>query len=222
MSIKKNGYQGFIKNRQIETKLFFIVFYAIGITGLLIPFSFPFFLKLIPFALILSFIAIAVFHSSRFYNKSIFIFLGIYIIGFLVEVIGVNTKIVFGSYRYGHSLGVQLFNTPIIIGINWLFLVYTSSSVLEKIKINALSKIVLASFIMLIYDIVLEQVAPKMDLWYWNRSTVPIQNYVVWFIIALFFSSLIKVFAINTQNKLATIVLICQFMFFLNLFLFLK
>ena len=46
----------------------------------------------------------------------------IYIIGVLVEIIGVNSSIVFGDYYYGQALGLQIFGTPLIIGVNWLTL----------------------------------------------------------------------------------------------------
>jgi bisanhydrobacterioruberin hydratase len=211
-----------IKKRCVEARVFFIIFYFIGITGILIPFSFSFFLTLFPFALILSFIGLALFHLNQFDKKSILIYLFIYISGFIIESAGVNTKLVFGGYKYGESLGIKLFNTPLIIGLNWLLLVYLSSSILEKAKIGRPLKIFYSSTIMLIYDIVLEQAAPKLDLWNWDGNTIPVKNYISWFIIALFFNSLIGVFRVKTENKLAFVILICQLLFFINLFLFLK
>jgi len=208
-------------NRAKETSLFFGIFYTVGIAGLIFPFSYELFLKLIPFALILSFVALSFFHTDKINLKSIILFSCIYLIGFSIEAIGVKTKIIFGAYHYGNSLGFKLFETPLIIGINWLFLVYTTSSVFQKFKIHLGFKIVLASLSMLIYDIVLEQVAPKMDMWHWKNETVPLQNYIAWFIIALFLNSLLKLFKINTQNKLALPILIYQFLFFVLLFIFL-
>jgi len=210
-----------ISSKAKETTLFLVFFYIVGIVGLILPFSNTLFLKLIPFALILSFVILSIFHTEKLNTKSIILFLCIYLIGFSIEAIGVKTKIVFGDYFYGNSLGFKLFETPLIIGINWLFLVYTTSSVFEKFKIHFVFKIILASLSMLVYDIVLEQVAPKMDMWHWKNEIVPMQNYVAWFVVALFLNSLLKIFKITTQNKLALPILICQFMFFLILVLFL-
>ena len=82
--------------------------------------SFYLFLKLIPLALLLSFIGLIVFHASKPDVKTIVVFAGIYFIGFLIEALGVNTGKIFGEYVYGKSLGFKISETPVIIGINWL------------------------------------------------------------------------------------------------------
>lgn len=196
--------------------LFFIIFYLVGIVGMLLPFSFPLFLKLIPLALLLSSAALVLFHA-HFNTKSIIVFSIIYLLGFFVEVAGVNTGVIFGAYHYGESLGLKLFNTPLIIGLNWLLLVYISSSLLEKAKMHKVLKIILASAILLGYDLIIEQIAPNLDMWYWHDDDVPLQNYLAWFLIAVVFHTLIKIFKIKTSNKLALVILICQVVFFLTL-----
>jgi len=205
-----------------KTIRFFISFYIIGAIGFLFPFSFPFFLKLIPFVLLFNFIALMLFHPVQKRVNTIIIFSAIFLTGFFIEVTGVNNKIIFGEYGYGESLGPKLFFTPLIIGMNWLFLVYTTSSAFENLKVNSIVKIVLSSSAMVVYDLVLEQVAPKMDMWYWKDGHVPFRNFLAWFIIALFFNSLIKLFHVETKNKLAITVLICQFLFFLILSVFIR
>jgi putative membrane protein len=205
-----------------EVKKFFIIFYLAGITGVIVPFTNPLFLKLIPIALFLSFLALTIFHTNRMDLKTLIVLLSIYLLSFAIEVIGTNTGLIFGAYQYGNSLGFKVFNTPLIIGINWLLLVYMSSSVTEKISINVFSQMIIATSIMLGYDIILEQVAPEIDMWYWRNNLVPLQNYGAWFIIALGFHLIIKAFRIKTQNKLAMVLLICQFVFFLSLLLFFK
>ncbi len=218
MSLKIYEILTILPEKSKQTSIFFVVFYLVGIIGLSWPLTFPFFLKLVPFALILSFLALLVFHRSHFDSKTIAVFFGIFLAGILVEAIGVNTGIIFGHYVYGKSLGLKIFNTPIIIGINWLLLVYTSSSVLEQFKFHVAVKVVFASAFMLVYDVVLEQLAPKMDMWTWENDQVPVQNYLAWFFIALVFHSVLKFFSIDTRNKLALLILLCQFVFFLSLF----
>lgn len=205
-----------------EMRKFFAIFYLVGILGLSMPVSFSFFLKLIPFALLLSAAAIPIFHEGRWTTKTITVFAGIYILSFAVEAIGVNTDRIFGSYEYGDSLGIKVLNTPLIIGLNWVLLVYLSSSVIEKFKINIVLKVIIASMIMLIYDIILEQLATKLDMWKWEDDIIPLRNYIAWFILALAFNSMIKLFGIRTANKLSFVILICQFVFFLSLMFILK
>ena len=209
----------FALSKEKETKIFIVIFYTVGIIGLSLTLTHALFLELIPVALALSFIALAIFHPSKKNKKTTIVFSGIFILSIVIEAIGVNTGLIFGNYLYGNSLGFKVFNTPIIIGINWLFLVYTSSSVLEQLKIHVYAKIVFSSLIMLVYDIVLEQVASKIDMWYWSNNIIPFQNYIAWFFISLFFHSIIKGMQIKTHNKLALIILISQFVFFLSLYI---
>jgi len=221
MTFNLKSVLNYLAKKEFEAKLFIPIFYAVGIIGMLVPALFPLFIKLVPFALILSFLALTVFHQDR-KQKSVFVFFAIYLLGFAIEVIGVKTGSVFGEYSYGNSLGIKLLNTPIIIGLNWLLLVYITSSIFEKFKMPNLSKIVLASALMVGYDFILEQVAPRLDMWQFTDDNVPFQNYLVWFLFSIVLHSLIKLFRINTQNRLSSIVLIAQFVFFLVLAIFLK
>ena len=222
MSINLTKVRGSLEGKVIDTKTFIAIFYAIGIFGILVPTLSPLFTKLIPLALILSFFALAVFHSDRKSNKSILVFLFIYLLGFTIEVVGVNTGLIFGKYQYGNSLGIKFLNTPIIIGLNWLIVVYITSSVIERFRINNILKIVIAASLMLVYDIILEQVAPRLDMWRFKDSNIPILNYFAWFVIALILHALIKVNRINTENKLSLIILVSQLLFFFILAIFLK
>jgi len=222
MVLNEYKYFEYISNRQQAISIFFIVFYTVGLIGMLLPCTFLLFVKLIPLALILSFIALAFFHTSIIGWKTILYFLLIYIIAFTIEAIGVNMGIVFGHYKYGEGLGSKLFQTPLIIGINWLFLVYTTSAIVGKLKIPEILKILLASAGMLLYDIVLEQVAAKLDMWHWENEIIPFQNYLAWFALAVLFHSLLKVLKIRIENTLAFLILGCQFLFFLLFFILLK
>jgi bisanhydrobacterioruberin hydratase len=203
-----------------EVQKFIILFYIVGITGIIIPWTNPLFLRLIPLALILSFVILGIFHAGRWDSRILTVSLSIYLLGYAIEVIGVNSGLIFGEYRYGAGLGLKAFSTPLIIGINWLMLVYVTSSVTEKYNIRGFSGIIAASLIMLLYDIVLEQVAPEMDMWHWENNQVPLQNYAAWFVMAVGFHSIFKAFKIKTRNSLAGVILICQFCFFLGLYFF--
>jgi putative membrane protein len=96
--------------------------------------------------------------------------------------------------------------------------VYTTASVFEKTSVHPGLKIVFASTIMLVYDLVLEQLAPILDMWYWLDDRVPLKNYLAWFVIALIFHSLLKMAHIKIRNRFASFILVCQFLFFLFLF----
>lgn len=211
----------FFRTKQITITLLFAIFFSVGVVGMLLPTTAEYFQQLTPFALLLSFTVLALSDESEHRRKLIIYLLFIYVTSFAIEVIGVYTGVIFGTYSYGNNLGVKLWETPLIIGANWFFLVYTSAAIFEKVKIAPALKVLLASSSMLAYDIVMEQVAPKLDMWDWKHPSVPFQNYLTWFLIALIFHIGLRWFKIKIKNKLALTVLLCQFIFFVLLFIFL-
>ncbi|MBI9064073.1 MAG: carotenoid biosynthesis protein [Marinilabiliaceae bacterium] len=218
MSSIKTEYINRITDNHNTIRAIIIIFYTVGIMGLLAPATNALFLQLIPLALVLSFVTLALFHANEINRKSVIGFTLIYVVSFLIEAIGVHTGVIFGPYTYGNSLGLKLFHTPLIIGVNWLFLVYTTASVMDTFRMPTPLKIIVASGAMLLYDVILEQMAPKLHMWYWENETIPLQNYIAWFTLALLFHTLLKRMKIKTRNKMALLILVCQFSFFLILF----
>ncbi|MDC0584441.1 carotenoid biosynthesis protein [Bacteroidales bacterium] len=208
-----------LKQSPKTVKLFIVVFYFIGIVGFMFPPTKEIFIKLIPFALLLSFGLLMLFNETEINKKTLIAFSIILTVSFMVEAIGVKTGMIFGNYTYGNGLGFQLFNTPLIIAINWLFMVYASAVVVRKIKVKSFLKVILASCVMVVYDGILEQMAPKLDMWKWDGDVVPIQNYVAWFIFALLFHFILGRMKIDIKNKIAKMLFFCQFLFFVILFL---
>jgi len=206
--------------REKEIKKFIIIFYIVGLTGMLIPFTFKFFKIITPLALIVNFVILTAYHKGSLDKKTIFTFSGIYLLGFFVEVLGVKSGIIFGSYAYGKTLGLKIFETPLIIGLNWLFLCYVANTIIDRFNLNIILKIFAASLLMLIYDTILEQVAPLLDFWYWKNNQVPLQNYIAWFFTACIFNSAINLLKISTKNSMSGIIFISQFLFFLLLYIF--
>ncbi|TAJ09173.1 carotenoid biosynthesis protein [Marinilabiliaceae bacterium JC017] len=208
-----------LKAKPRVTRTSLIVFYLVGWLGMAIPAFTPLFIHLTPFALLVSFFILAVYHEKPLRLQTVIIFLVIYGSGYLIEMIGVNTHLIFGHYEYGQGLGFKLWNTPVIIGLNWLLLTYTSSAMVEKLPLPSWVQILLASLLMVVYDMVMEQVAPLMDMWYWLNSTIPVQNYLAWWIIATIFQILLRVFRLKITNPMALTIFLCQFFFFLLLFI---
>ena len=212
----------YLLRQKLKTILLFIIIYAVGVAGIGVPFTQRVFIVMIPVALLLSFIAILLFHKSLHSGNTRFVFFTIIFVSYLVEVIGVNSQLIFGKFLYGSGLGLKLFDAPLMIGIYWAMLVYCSASIMERVKIPVVLQVIVASVLMVLYDVVLEQVAPFLDMWYWNGNTVPLQNYAVWFALALIFHGLVKLKKVKTVNPLASAIFVCQFFFFVAILLFIK
>jgi putative membrane protein len=202
-----------------NVKKFIVIFYSIALIGFILPFSRSVFIILTPFALLASTYLLAIYHE-KYLNRDAVAFSLIFILGFFIEAVGVKTGLIFGEYSYGRALGVKLLETPLLIGVNWLFLTYAATSVSERITPSKLMQMILAPSIMLLYDLIAEQVAPHLDMWSFQSTSVPLKNYISWWIMGFLFIALLKCLKINTKNPFASILLAGQFLFFVGLLLF--
>ncbi len=204
-----------------ETRKFLVVFYTVGVLGMVIPFTTSFFRELVPYSLWMCFFLLAVFHVGKPRLREMLALLTVALSGFFIEVVGVSTGAVFGRYVYGESLGLNVFNTPILIGFNWLFLVYTTASVVDVFPISGWVKVILGALAMVTYDLVIEMVAPSLDLWSWQGDVVPFQNYAAWFVIATLFHGLFRICRVSTINPLSFPLFVLQLLFFMTLYVIL-
>lgn len=211
--------QSFAVRNTRWVRLFFVIFYAVGVAGLSIEITKPLFIQLIPLALILGFVGVLLFHKAKFDLKTLLAFGIVFIVSVAIESIGVATGKIFGVYEYGGTLGLKIAETPVIIGLNWLFLIYVTASVTHFFTDNTIISPILAAAFMVLYDLVLEQVAPVLGMWNWENGIVPLQNYAVWFVLALLFHLCFKAMKIETHNKMAPLLFVIQFMFFLILYI---
>ncbi len=210
MQIKEKILKRFPVN---EVRKFIVIFYLVGIAGISIPFTRNLFFMLTPLALLFNFLLLLIYQQEKLTLKQIIVFTVIFLSGFLIEYFGVKTGEIFGEYKYGNGLGIKLFDIPLIIGINWLLLVYLTYDILQFIKIEIL-RVIAASFLMVFYDFFVEHVAGFMDMWYWKNETIPYKNYLAWFVFSLIFVSLFSIFKIKLKNKLSLVVFITQTLFF--------
>ncbi|MBN1108312.1 MAG: carotenoid biosynthesis protein [Bacteroidales bacterium] len=205
-----------------EVRILILILYSVGVTGIFIPFTRELFILLTPPVLILSFILLWLFHKPGYSVSTIILFSVIFLASFGAEVAGVQTGVIFGHYSYGRGLGPKLAGTPLMIGINWVLLVYCSHVIIDRIPAGKVMKITGASALMVIYDIVMEQVAPSMDMWTFTGGNPPLRNYIAWFILAFLFHALLHISGIKVVNKLAPVIFWSQLLFFIILFFFFK
>ena len=215
-----------------------ILFHTIGLTGILF-FNRDFFIQTTPFNLLLMFVLLVWTQFER--NTWFWIFLAAcVVIGISVEIIGVNTGLLFGNYQYGAALGIKLKKVPLLIGVNWFIIMYCCGvavhTLLMKIinglpadaaprskNLKALSVIVDGATLAVLFDWLMEPVAVKLNYWIWNgNGTIPFYNYVCWFLVSILLLMVFHFGKFEKQNKFAVNLLLIQVMFFLILRTFLN
>jgi bisanhydrobacterioruberin hydratase len=138
------------------------------------------------------FCALMLFFSALNYTKELVFLVVVYIGGMLIEIVGVSTGVLFGTYSYGGELGLTLYGVPLVMGLNWYCVVAACSSIsLRFFPAKSLFfQSILAAFLCTIMDYFIEPVAIKFDFWTWENEMVPISNYVCWFIFSFIFNCL--------------------------------
>lgn len=187
--------------------------YLAGLIGLNIPAAAPLFQVLTPFNLIASLGLLLLFHTDfrpAFLTYSLLAFA----VGFLVEVAGVATGLIFGQYAYGDTLGFKLAEVPLVIGTNWLMLSMVCGSITDRLAVPVWAKVLLAATLMTLLDVLIEPVAMRLDFWQWAGGIVPWQNYAAWFVVStVLFVAYFKL-PFRKENALAPLLLLLQFLFF--------
>ena len=173
-----------------------------------------FFLSTSPFVLSLTLLLLILNHDLSDKKSKIGLIL-IFISGLFVEILGVNFGLFFGEYSYGNNLGPKIFEVPYVIGFNWVLLIIITGSLSDKlIKGKIIYKIIFASFLMVLIDLLIEKSAPKLDYWEFIISPVPFSNYLWWFIFSFCFQYVFFKTVKNKEYNLSTNILVIQFLFF--------
>ncbi|MBN2356677.1 carotenoid biosynthesis protein [candidate division KSB1 bacterium] len=128
-------------------------------------------------------------------NARLFVFLawtlGVIVLGFMIEWLGVKSGAIFGGYQYGAVLRPQIDDVPVAIGFAWFISVMGSMAAAQWwLAVRADKKgvfIVVAAAFMVLFDLLLEMAAVKLGYWSWHNGGVPLQNYIAWFVIGGFF-----------------------------------
>ena len=107
-------------------------------------------------------------------------------LGMLVEILGVNYGLIFGTYSYGENLGVKVLGVPVLIGANWVMLSFITGAMGDALfKNNKISAAISGAVLMGLIDLVIAPVAPIVDSSPFSEHVAPLSNYVGWFLVAL-------------------------------------
>lgn len=167
-----------------------------------------------------------------------------FVVGFGVEVIGVNTGLLFGHYSYGRILGLKLFNVPLLIGVQWFVTVFCCANITQQVQqwiekkvfndrvvvdtlnnyksLQFISLVIDGALLALLFDYVLEPVAIKLQYWTWENTKIPTYNYICWFFISAILLFVYKLMPLRKTNQFALHLFIIQLLFFIALRIYLK
>lgn len=169
------------------------IIYTVGFLGHIVPATRGIMFTLTPWALLICGLIILVPEFTERDTRFFAWFLVSGIVTFFIEAAGVATGRIFGPYAYGDVLGVKALGVPIIIGFNWVVVLFGSIQLSACIVKRRWQAVLLAPLLVVAFDFIMEPVAVAFGYWKWFSDGVPLQNYAAWFIIsfclALFYTA---------------------------------
>jgi bisanhydrobacterioruberin hydratase len=196
---------------------FLILVYVSGSVGFVI--NPAFFSPFTPYTLLLTCFVFLI-HQPSTDNKFFLSFFSIAILGYIVELIGIKTGLLFGNYSYGNGLGYKVFEVPLIISINWAMLICAGIITVSKIFSNKFLVLIVTALVVTLIDLIIEQVAYKLDFWQFEGGFPGLHNYLGWIGVVFFTSYFFYPSIIKGSIKVSSIVLILQIIFFTSLYIY--
>ena len=198
----------------IISVLLIVLFHLVGLIGLSVNSLRPLFLQIVPWHLLLM-LAIVFFNHQYIDARFILFALLIWATGYGAEWTGIHTGQLFGNYYYGKTLGAKLYDVPLIIGVNWFLLIYSTGVLLQRSRLkNAFARIIAGAIILVLLDVLIEPTAIHLDYWHWAGAAIPIKNYICWFLLSGLMLFVFKIFRFKKQNIVAPVLLLTQALFF--------
>jgi len=190
-----------------------VLLHGVGLLGFSLSGWAAVFRLLTPWHLLISALVLFAFHKP--WNRAFGLFcLGVIGLGWGLEVLGVHTQQVFGAYHYGEVLGWAPAGVPVLIGLNWLALVYAAGMVFQPMRWPLWMKAAAGSLVLIVLDVALERFAISHGLWHWRSGWVPLQNYLAWFMVSFAFLSGFHRMQFRDQNPIALAFILIQGLFF--------
>jgi bisanhydrobacterioruberin hydratase len=145
-----------------------------------------------------------VFVAENNWRKTAVIFGVLFLLGYIIELIGTQTGLLFGNYTYGDALGWKVWGVPLVIGVNWFAIVVAAANISRYVPVPKAFQAGVAAAAAVLLDILIEPVAMQYDFWSWKDDRVPIVNYICWFVAAKLFSYFyLKLSNVRNQTALA-------------------
>ncbi|QJP34606.1 carotenoid biosynthesis protein [Nonlabens sp. Ci31] len=161
--------------------VFLWVLHLAALIGIAIGYE-DFFLPKSPFTIMYLLFFLIFFFKIDSRNK-VLLFIAFMMIGIGVEWLGVHTGSLFGDYYYGKNFGPKLDGIPVLIGVNWALLTFTTHVIAKSIFKSPIAIIASGATLMVGFDYFLEQICDFAGFWHFEGGAGWF-NYLCWFIIA--------------------------------------
>lgn len=195
-----------------------IILHAVGIVGTLIPATSSLTISLTPVNLLIS-STLLIYHSYP-HRKGLLFFGIAFVIGMLIEIIGVSYGWPFGSYLYGYVLGPKFMGVPWIIGINWFMLSFSIGTICQSFSSAKILPAACGATLMVGLDLLIEPVAISLNYWQWAENSIPISNYISWWFISFSILLILLMIRPNLKIQIPTALIISQVGYFLAILFF--
>ncbi|HHP7241684.1 MAG TPA: carotenoid biosynthesis protein [Cyclobacteriaceae bacterium] len=193
--------------------LVLIIIHLVGVVGYNIDLLHPIFLSLSPYTIILSVLLMLSF-DTNINSRLLILLVIIFLLGMIVEIVGVRTGIIFGEYHYTNILGLHILGVPITLGFTWAGLVYAIGMIFQNI-LSFYFKLILSVVVLVLLDYLIEPIAIELNYWIWEMNgEAPFFNYLGWSFTGLIMFFLFYRFKPRSNNKLAIWFLAAQVIFF--------
>lgn len=115
---------------------------------------------------------------------------GVAVFGFAVEIVGANTGLPFGAYRYTDALRPRVLGAPLVIGVAWMALVAQSWSLVASLRLTRMLGLLVAAVLTTAVDFVIDPLAANhLGYWRWERAGlyygIPATNFAGWLLTSL-------------------------------------
>lgn len=136
------------------------------------------------------------------------VFLFAFLVGMVVEILGVETGVLFGEYYYGDNFGWKFMGVPWLIGVYWAVLTFLTGAIAHRLFRGRWWRVLTAALLMVGLDVLIEPLAHQFDFWHFAGDIAPFKNYIAWFVVAF-----------GLQGVFVRLVVVTDFWYCLNHYL---
>lgn len=190
-----------------------VILHYVGVIGFHLDDYTTFFQDLTPVNLLISIGVLAYFHKIWNLSFGLWIF-GVFWGGYLLELVGVHTGLLFGDYNYGSTLGPKVAAVPPLMGLLWVMIAYMAGIMAQNMTTSMWLRVVVGALLMVFLDILIEPVAMEYDFWYWTSHRIPLSNYLTWFLVGGVMQYAFHQIHQEKRNPIAYPLYLIQFGFF--------